>query len=179
MAHFPIFAPSTALRSCRPAAVQPPSSSSLQLSGRVAAVVVADCFDRSLRYPPYAATSHCCCCYCCSCQGQVTCRRKLEGSFEYHISKQTFLIFMSRLACFVRIHFPILAQSTTLRSYGPAAVQPRSSSSLQLSARVLAVAVADCFDRSLRCSTRLYALPLAAAATAAPVQCQVTCRRKV
>ena len=63
-AHFPIFAQSTPLRSCRPAAVQPPSSSSLQLSGRVAAVVVADCFDRSLRYPPYATTSHCCCCYC-------------------------------------------------------------------------------------------------------------------
>ena len=72
---------------------------------------------------------------------------------------------MSRLAYFVRIHFPILAQSTTLPSYRPAAVQPPSSSSLQLSGRVAAVAVADCFDRSLRCSTRLYALPLAAAAT--------------
>ena len=46
---FPIFAESTTLRPCRPEAVQPPSSSSsLQLCARVAAVVVADCFDRSL-----------------------------------------------------------------------------------------------------------------------------------
>ena len=42
------------LLSCRPAAVQPPSSSSLQLYKRVAAVVVADCFDRSVPFdtPP-------------------------------------------------------------------------------------------------------------------------------
>ena len=40
---FPLFSQSTTLRCCRPAAVQPPSSSrSLQLYARVAAVVVAD-----------------------------------------------------------------------------------------------------------------------------------------
>ena len=43
-----LFWQSTTLRSCRPAAVRPPSSSSLQLSARVAAVAVADCFDGSL-----------------------------------------------------------------------------------------------------------------------------------
>ena len=64
---------------------------------------------------------------------------------------------MSRLVCFVHVHFPLLAQTTTLRSCRPAAAQPPSSSSLQLSARVAAVVVADCFDRILRCSTRLYA----------------------
>lgn len=67
-AHFPVFAQSTALRSYRPVVVHPPSSSSLQLSARVTAVVVADCFDRSLRYPPWATTSRCCCCCCCFCQ---------------------------------------------------------------------------------------------------------------
>ena len=77
---------------------------------------------------------------------------------------------MSRLVCFVHVHFPILAQNTALRSCRPAAVQPPSSSSLQLSARVAAVAVADCFDRSLRCFTRYTPLPLAAAATASPVK---------
>ena len=54
--HFPIFSQRTTLRSCRPAAVQPPSSSSsLQLYGRVVAVVVGDCFDRSVPFvtPPY------------------------------------------------------------------------------------------------------------------------------
>ena len=80
----------------------------------------------------------------------------------------------------VHVRFPILAQSTTLRSCRPAAVQPPSSSSLQLYARVAAVVVADCFDRSLRYSTRLYATTsLAAAASAASVKCQVTCRRQV
>ena len=64
---------------------------------------------------------------------------------------------MFRLVCFVRVHFPILAQSTTLRSCRPAAVQSPSSSSLQLSARLAAVVAADCFDRSLRCATRLCA----------------------
>ena len=70
---------------------------------------------------------------------------------------KTLLIFMSSLVCFVHVPFPILAQITTLRSCHSAAVQPPSSSSLQLSARVAAAVVADCFDRSLRCSTRLYA----------------------
>ena len=76
---------------------------------------------------------------------------------------------MFRLVFCVRVHFPILAQSTTLRSCRPAAVQPRSSSSsLQLSARVAAVVVADCFNRSLRDALPAYtSLPLAAAA--APV----------
>ena len=64
---------------------------------------------------------------------------------------------MFRLVCFVHVHFPLLAQTTTLRSCRPAAVQPLSSSSRPLSARVAAIVVADCFDRSLRCSTRLYA----------------------
>ena len=45
-----------------PTAVQPPSSSSLQRYGRVAAI--GGCFDRSLRCParPYATTSRWCCC---------------------------------------------------------------------------------------------------------------------
>ena len=66
--HFPIFAQSSTLRSCRPAAVKPPSSS-VQLYARVAAVVVGDCFDRSLRCFTrlYAITSRCCR-YCCFCQ---------------------------------------------------------------------------------------------------------------
>ena len=62
--------------------------------------------------------------------------------------------------------FPIFAQSTTLRFYRPAAVQPPSSSSLQLYAGVAAVVVGDHFDRSLRCTP----LPLAAAASAASVK---------
>ena len=71
---FPILAQSTTLRSCRPAAVQPPSSSSLELYARAAAVVGGDYFDRSLRCSTrlYATTS---CCFCCFCQ--VTFRRKL------------------------------------------------------------------------------------------------------
>ena len=62
--HFPIFAQSTTLRSCRPAAVQPPSSSSLQLCARVAAAVVADCFDRSVPFVtlPYPIFLLCCGC---------------------------------------------------------------------------------------------------------------------
>ena len=75
---------------------------------------------------------------------------------------------MFRLMFCVHIHFPILAQSTTPRSCRPAAVQPPRSSSLQFSARVAAVAVADCFNRSLRDALPAYtSLPLAAAA--APV----------
>ena len=72
----PIFAQSTTLRSCLPAAVQPPSNSSLQLYARAAAVVVGDYFDRSLQCSTclYATTSRCCC-FCCFCQ--VTCRRKV------------------------------------------------------------------------------------------------------
>ena len=58
----------------------------------------------------------------------------------------------------VHVHFPIDAQSTTVRSCRPAAVQPPSIS-LQLYARVAPVEVADCFDRNLRCYTPL---PLAA-----------------
>ena len=54
-ARFLIFVQSTTLRFCRPATVQPPSSSSLQLYARVAAVVVVDCFDGSVPFvtPPY------------------------------------------------------------------------------------------------------------------------------
>ena len=70
-AHFLIFAQSTALRSCRPSSVQPPSSSSVQLSARVPPVVVADCFDQSLCYPPYATTSRCGCSRCCFCQVSI------------------------------------------------------------------------------------------------------------
>ena len=49
--------------------VQPPGSSSLQLYASVADVVVADCFDWSLRCSTrlYATTSRCCC-FCCFCQ---------------------------------------------------------------------------------------------------------------
>ena len=146
----------------------------------MAAVVVADCFDRSLRcstrYTPLplvaaAATAA-------SVKCQVACRRKVYGSFEYHISTQTVIIFMFRLVCFVHVHFPILAQSTTLRSCRPAAVQPPSSS-MQLSARVAAVVVADCFGRSLDALSASTPPLAAAAATDAPVKCQVTCRRKV
>ena len=53
--NFPIFAQSTTIRSCHPAAVQPPSSSSLQLYARVASVAVADCFDRSV---PFVTTPY-------------------------------------------------------------------------------------------------------------------------
>ena len=72
----------------RPAAVQPPGGSSLQLYARVPAVVVGDYFDRSLRCSTrlYATTSRCCC-FCCFCQ--VTYRRTVSGSFEYHFSTQT------------------------------------------------------------------------------------------
>ena len=50
------------LRSCRPAAVQPPSSSSLQIYARLAAVAVADCFDLSVPFvtPPYPIYLLCC-----------------------------------------------------------------------------------------------------------------------
>ena len=62
--YFPILAQNTTLRSCRPAAVKPPCSSNLQLYARVAAVVVADCFDRSvpLVTPPYPIFLLCCRC---------------------------------------------------------------------------------------------------------------------
>ena len=67
-------AASCLLRFRRTAAVQPPSSNiSLQLYARVAAVVVADCFSRSLRCSTrlYANTSRCCCFYCCFCQVSI------------------------------------------------------------------------------------------------------------
>ena len=59
-----------------PPSSSPDSSSSLQLYARVAAVVIGDYFDRSLRCSTrlYATTSRCCC-FCCFCQ--VVCRRKL------------------------------------------------------------------------------------------------------
>ena len=65
--HFPIFVQSTRLRSCRPEAVQPPSSSSLQLYARVAAVVVADCFEMSVPFvthhiPYFCRASTACAC---------------------------------------------------------------------------------------------------------------------
>ena len=61
----------------RPAAVQPPSSNSLQLYARVAADEVGDNFDRRLRCSIrlYASTSRCCCCFRCFCQ--VVCWRKV------------------------------------------------------------------------------------------------------
>ena len=43
-------------RSCRTAAVRPPSTSSLQLYARVAAVVVDGCFDRSVPFVTPAQT---------------------------------------------------------------------------------------------------------------------------
>ena len=76
----------------------------------------------------------------------------------------------------VHLHFPIVAQSTTLRSCRPAAVQPPSSS-LQLIARVAAVVIADCLIGA--CDALPAYTPLPLAATAASVKCQVTCRRKV
>ena len=62
--HFPIFAQRTTLRSCRPSAVQSPSSSSLQLYARVAAVLVADCVDWSVPVvtSPYPTFLLCCRC---------------------------------------------------------------------------------------------------------------------
>ena len=56
-----LFAQSTTLRSCRPAAVQPPSSSSLQLLyARVAAVVVADSLIGAWHLSPHHTPSSWC-----------------------------------------------------------------------------------------------------------------------
>ena len=65
---------------CRPAAVQPPSSSSLQLYARVAAVV--NCFDRSLRCFSrlYATTSRCRCYGSVKCHADVKCHSDHDRS---------------------------------------------------------------------------------------------------
>ena len=46
---------------------------------------------------------------------QVTCRRKVLGSFEYHISTQTVLVFMFMLVCFVYDIVPYQESTTTLQ----------------------------------------------------------------
>ena len=51
---------------------------------------------------------------------QVTCRRKVCGSFQYNISIQTILIFMFMLVCFVYGIVPY-QESTTLQLYPTAA----------------------------------------------------------
>ena len=96
----------------RPAAVKLPSR--LQLYARVAAVVVGDYFDRSLRCSThlYATTSRCCCFLQVKCQ--VKCRRNVQGSFEYHISTQMVLIYMFMLVCFLCDIVPY-QESTTLQ----------------------------------------------------------------
>ena len=72
----PRYDPAAQQQSSPLAAVQPPSSSSLQLYARVAAFVVGDYFDRSLRCSTRLdATTSRCCCFSCFCQ--VTCRRKV------------------------------------------------------------------------------------------------------
>ena len=62
------------------------------------------------------------------------------------------------------------AQRYNSATQHPAVVQPPGNSSLKLYTRVAAVVVGDYFDRSLRCSTRLYVTTLAAAVSAASVK---------
>lgn len=83
---------------------------------------------------------------------------------------------MITLVFFVHVPFPLFTMQPSCR---PVVIYPSSRSSLQMSARVAAIVVADCFDESLRYYTRLYAATPGCCSIAAPVKCQVTCQRKV
>ena len=175
----------------RPAAVQLPSSSILQLYARVAAVVVGAYFDRSLRCStrlyattligacdalpaytplPLAATASAA---SVKWHTEVKCKDRLNITL---VLKRSLYSCSCWCAWYMISYHTKRAQRNNSAAQRPAAVRPPSSS-LQLYARVVAVVVDGYFDQSLRCSTRLYATTSRCCCFCC--SCQVTCRRKV